>query len=58
MLLGTLGASSLRNMLAGKDRIRILWRQDIVRERYSYKRKELKKRDGIVKVDYGSKIDF
>ena len=24
MLLGTLGASSLRNMLAGKDRIRIL----------------------------------
>ena len=49
MLLGTLGASLLGNMLAGKG---------ITRAGYDSKDLQSKKRKGFIRVDYGSKLNF
>ena len=49
MLLGTLGASLLGNMLAGKG---------ITRAGYGPKDLQSKKGEGIIRAGYGSKLDF
>ena len=49
MLLGTLGASLLGNMLAGKG---------ITRAGYGPKDLQSKKGKGIIRAGYGSKLDF
>ena len=49
MLLGTLGASFFRNMLAGKG---------INRAGYVFKDLQSNTRKHIIRADYGSKLDF
>ena len=52
MLLGTLGANLLGNMLAQKGRIVTRWGRAL--NRAGYENKE----DGIRRAGYGNKIDF
>ena len=52
MLLGTLGASLLGNMLAVKGRIATRWGRALNREGYD------NKEDGITRAGYGNNIDF